>query len=335
MAQALEEAQSLNGLRAALIASYRANNWIEFRDTGRGMSRQDLVDAYLVIGTASRKRAVDAAVTSRTGGVPYLGEKGVGRLSVMRLGSGLRVQTATQADHRFNILNIDWTEFEDLEKLVEDVDVQPTTGGPKPAPDFSGTTIRVTDLQASWSPSRIQDVAISALARLSDPFSKSKRRFRIVVVFNGQRVDIPRLDRAILDLAHATASGRYDLVDGRAQLTIDLWCGDLGKGNPPEQKRILLERVDLRSLLSDPGQIEVPASALRTVGPFSFELYWYNRKNLRSVDSTETANALCTCSKSGPASCYSVTGTEFPPMATNPTTGLASTEGHSVPAGTN
>lgn len=284
MKEALEAANSLSSLRTALVESYRESNWIEFRDTGRGMSRQDLLKAYLVIGTPSRKRAVEVAVESRRD-VPYLGEKGVGRLSVMRLGAGLEVRTATEADRRMNVLNVDWSAFEDLEKLIEDIHIEPTTGGAKPDSEFSGTTIRVTDLQASWSPRRIRDVATTELARLSDPFSKSKRRFRIVVVFNGERVDIPRLDRTILELAHASAIGRYEIVDGRPQLTVDLSCGDLGKGNPPEQKRLFLERVDLRSLLVDPGQIEIPASALSTVGPFSFELYWYNRKNLRSIDS--------------------------------------------------
>jgi signal transduction histidine kinase len=282
--QAVEGAESLKDLRGALSDAYNENNWIEFRDTGRGMSRQDLLDAYLVIGTPSRKRAVEAAVGSARE-VPFLGEKGVGRLSVMRLGSGLHVRTATSSDKRFNVLDIDWSDFEDLDKLVGDIAIAPSTAGAKPTADFSGTTIRVTDLQASWSPGRIQEIAITELARLSDPFSRSKRRFRLLVLFNGARVDIPRLDRAILDLAHATAKGHYEIIDGRPQLTIDLWSGDLGKGNPPEEKRIFLERVDLRSLLLDPGRLELPSSALTTVGPFSFELYWYNRKNLRSVDS--------------------------------------------------
>lgn len=282
--EAVTKAESLEQLHKRLSEAYRENNWIEFRDTGRGMSRQDLLDAYLVIGTPSRKRSVEAAVKS-TGQVPYLGEKGVGRLSVMRLGSGLHVETATISDRRLNVLDVNWSDFEDLEKLVEDIAIAPSTGGQKPESAFSGTTIRVTDLQASWSPARIQEIAITELARLSDPFSRSKRRFRIVVLFNGARVDIPRLDRAILDMAHATAKGAYEIVDGRPQLTIDLWCGDLGKGNPPEEKRIFLERVDLRSLLTDKGRLELPASALTTVGPFTFELYWYNRKNLTSADS--------------------------------------------------
>ena len=282
--RALEAAETAVAFRDALREAYTRNNWIEFRDTGRGMDRDDLLRAYLVIGTPSRRRAVDEALAAGDRDVPYLGEKGVGRLSAMRLGSGLEVRTATTADRRFNTLNVDWSEFDNLDKLIEDVVIKPGVGGEKPHSGFSGTTIRITDLQASWSPRRIQDVATFELARLSDPFSKAKRRFRIVIVFNGTRVDIPRLDRAILDVAHARAFGRYEIDSGRPRLEIDMWCGNLGKGNLPEERRVVLEQIDLRSITKDP-HVEIPSSALRTVGPFSFELHWYNRRLLSGVDS--------------------------------------------------
>jgi signal transduction histidine kinase len=282
--RALQSSDSPLALRNALSESYLEHNWIEFRDTGQGMSRDDLLRAYLVIGTDSRRRDLEAALRQGAAQAPYLGEKGVGRLSAMRLGSGLEVRTATAADRRLNVLTVDWSEFEDSDKLVEDIAISPTVGGEKPDAAFSGTTIKITGLRGTWSPRRIQDIAAYDLARLWDPFSKAKRRFRVVVLFNGQRVDIPRLDRAILDLAHARVVGRYEIDNGSPRLEVEMWCGDLGKGNPPEERRLFLESIDLRSLTNDP-HTEIPASALRTVGPFSFELYWYNRRLLRAVES--------------------------------------------------
>ena len=73
-----------------------------------------LLDNYLVIGTASRKRAIEAAFAEpadekrRT---PYLGEKGIGRLSAMRLGDMLTVETAQKMDKRLNLLKINWSSF--------------------------------------------------------------------------------------------------------------------------------------------------------------------------------------------------------------------------------
>jgi signal transduction histidine kinase len=284
MNRAITSADSIGALQKVLHELYAKNNWIEFRDTGRGMSLDDLLHAYLVIGTPSRRRDLDAALASRSSDAPYLGEKGVGRLSAMRLGSALHVRTATAEDRRYNLLNVDWSKFDDLDKLIEDIIIEPTSGEVKAERNYSGTTIRITGLSANWSPRRIRDIAAYELGRLSDPFSKVKRRFRIVILFNGERVDIPRLDRAILELAHGRAIGRYQIDDGKPQLEVEMWCGDLGKGNAPEERRVFLERIDLRSITRD-TDTEISMSALRTVGPFSFDLYWYNRRLLRGVDS--------------------------------------------------
>src|SRR5438874_772910 len=69
---------------AELSAVLDEANFIEINDTGSGMSLNDLTEIYLTIGTRSRlkqrdeKRGKDAK--------PILGEKGLGRLSSMRLG---------------------------------------------------------------------------------------------------------------------------------------------------------------------------------------------------------------------------------------------------------
>jgi signal transduction histidine kinase len=282
--RALLSAGSVRQLRIALHEGYVRNNWIEFRDTGCGMSKEDLLRAYLVIGTPSRRRDLDAAVAAGSSEVPYLGEKGVGRLSAMRLGSFLQIKTAAAADEHLNLLEVDWSKFDDLDKLVGDIVIEPTKGDIKPARDYSGTSIRINNLNASWSPKRIAEVANHDLARIADPFSKAKRRFRISILFNETRIEIPRLDRAILELAHARAVGHYEIVNGKPRLEVEMWCGDLGNGNLPQERRIFLEHIDLQSLTRD-GDTEISKSALCTVGPFSFELYWYNRRLLRGVDS--------------------------------------------------
>jgi signal transduction histidine kinase len=284
LSEIIRSATTLARLRENLIKGYVDHNWIEFRDTGLGMSKKDLLDNYMVIGTPSRRRDLDARIKSGQDAA-YLGEKGVGRLSAMRLGSRLLVRTASEKDRRFNLVDVDWSQFEDLDKMIEDVVITPKLGAPKPAA-WTGTVIRVSGLNATWSVNRIRDIATFELARLSDPFSKAKRRYRIVVLFNDSRVSIPRLDQEILGLAHATATGRYEFDDdGQPQLTIDLACGDLGKKNPPETRHLVLQRIDVRSITKDRTN-EVPASALRTVGPFSFDLYWFNRQFLRKQLST-------------------------------------------------
>ncbi|MCU1249944.1 MAG: sensor histidine kinase [Edaphobacter sp.] len=201
----------------------------------------------------------------------------------MRLGSHLSITTATVNDKYFNTLEIDWTAFEDLSKMVEDIDIAPGRGSKKIPADYSGTVIRVSDLRASWSLAGILEVATWELARLTDPFTKTKRRLRIEIIFNGERVEIPRLEHSLLGLAQASAIGSYSITDGKPTLEVNFSCGDLGKGNSPETLRLFLEKVDLRSITAE-ADSEIAASALTSVGPFEFELYWFNRQRVKGVD---------------------------------------------------
>src|ERR1051325_9499358 len=99
------------------------SNYIDVIDTGEGMSFKDLRDTYLTIGTRSRLEQREHR-TSGSRGRPILGEKGLGRLSTMRLGSQLKVMTTRTDESRWNVLEVDWNLFSNASDLfIEDVDV--------------------------------------------------------------------------------------------------------------------------------------------------------------------------------------------------------------------
>src|SRR6266511_3432573 len=87
----IAEAESLDDLLSLLDD---ANN-IEINDSGEGMSFADLNRVYLTVGTRSRlaereaqRQEYEASGSKNTDSFrPILGEKGVGRLSAMRLGN--------------------------------------------------------------------------------------------------------------------------------------------------------------------------------------------------------------------------------------------------------
>jgi len=226
--EAMEECRSFKELRAAVESSYPKTCWVEVRDTGHGMTKEDILKRYLVIGTPSRKREVDAAAKSVAEGSakmsppPYLGEKGVGRLSAMRLGNVLHIETATSADKKLNVLDIDWSAFEDLSLMIDEIDLAPVAGGEKPGATWSGTNIRISQLTGNWGTVRIRDVVNKELARLVDPFATKKKRFRIAVFFNDERIDIPRMNEELLKEAHAFAKASYRIADDGPQVDVEL-----------------------------------------------------------------------------------------------------------------
>lgn len=283
-------------LHKRLPEIYTAANWIEIRDTGSGMSAADLRTKYLVIGTPARKKEIDLAEEefAESGSpanvptTPYLGEKGVGRLSAMRLGWMLHLESATEQDKLLNELNIDWRQFEDLDLEVKDIVIKPGVGSAKPDRNWSGTTVKISGLKGNWSPQRIRDIATTEFAKLSDPFSFGKRRFRIAVYFNGDRIEIPRLDKVILSAAHATIKASYKVLRGTPSL--DVYMTFKGPERT-EDKHLHFAKVDLTTL-TDAVTEETPDYAVRTLGPFEYEAYWFNRQKLRGIDSIGNMEAV-------------------------------------------
>ena len=280
-------ADGLEELVEALDTAHASENKIIVSDEGSGMSRQDLIDNYLVIGTASRKRAIDAALAGHDAGdarAPFLGEKGIGRLSAMRLGDRLTVETAERNDRRLNLLRIDWSAFEDLDAMLDDIEVTPVRGASKPDPNWSGTKLTMTALTADWTHDRVKYLGEHDFARLTDPFADAKRRPRVAIFWNGARIPIAHMDRNLLSQAHASVKGRFVYREPGPALQCTFEARDLGFEHPHESEKREFALADLEGSISGTSG-EVPLSALDDLGPFEFEVYWFNRRRLGRIDS--------------------------------------------------
>ena len=116
----------------------------------RACPLEDLEKVYLRIGTRHRRR-------QNEGGATKLGDKGIGRLSAMRLGDKLMVETTKAGEEQWNIIEVDWGLFSHSEDmLVQDIEVTPELGDQKDDPEESGTTIRISNLNADWTWVRFQ-----------------------------------------------------------------------------------------------------------------------------------------------------------------------------------
>lgn len=285
--QSIESAQSYAALIQALDNAYATENRIVVSDEGSGMSYDDLTRNYLVIGTASRKKAIDEALTRSghaKGRPPFLGEKGIGRLSAMRLGDTLTVETARKEDKLLNILQIDWSAFTNVDTMLEDIEVAPFLGGVKPEDEWCGTRLVMGRLTADWTKERVRHIADYDFARLTDPFSSNKQRPRIAVFWNGERIPVATMDPNLLDQAHASITGRYYFDDGTPMLECVFTAFNLGFEHPKEVERCRYALPDLHGSISGTS-VEIPLLALTSLGEFSFEAYWFNRRRLSAIDS--------------------------------------------------
>ena len=293
----IEQADTYQALLEALERINDLNS-ITISDTGSGMSLKELDTVFLVIGTSSRKSEIDAAIAGGKSRAPFPGEKGIGRLSAMRLGDHLSVRTTRANDTHFNLIDIDWAEFDDASKMIEDIDVKPKKGRKKDDPDFSGTDIKIGKLNADWSEKRVDRLAIDDFSLLVNPLGKVSGQ-RIAVFWNGKRVNIRRLERSFLSHANALVSGKYRLGKAGPELELRIELNNIGFTHPKEVSVEIATADVLHGALVGPkakrrrmNKRDIDYSALNRVGPFEFELYWFNRSILRKGKSTGEYQAL-------------------------------------------
>lgn len=269
----------------ALVNAYRECNWIEIRDTGHGMALDELGDVFLTIGTRSRRAANEA-------GSSFLGDKGVGRLSAMRLGDSLMVTTTREGESHWNELDLDWTLFtHESDVDIGDIPIEPRRGAPKANRSDHGTTIRISRLTTSWNEVRFSDVFQGPIARMVDPFEPGRGNRLLVVRFNGTRVAIPSVPQELLSTAHATCHAEFRFEHGEPVLD-----GLVDYRLRHKQRSVAQRGAEIYSMAQRVWRrrgkrghaatqaVPIRPHALRDLGPFSVDVYWFNRAVVDAVD---------------------------------------------------
>ena len=291
--EAEELIEELNdaGNRREFIVVLRGANRIDVDDDGDGMSAETLEGVYLTIGTGNRAREReqqeadeaeedddqdDAAEEDDEDSEPVhviLGEKGLGRLSAMRLGEALEVITGTEDDGHWNVLSINWNDFADAaDEDISSVEFEPEEGRVK-GPDEKGTLVRITSLTSAWSYDKLDALARENFSKLVDPFSP--RSLPLKLRYNGVDVEIPPFSSFILDHAHGVFTADLDF-DGQGQPWLH---GTMDYRLRNRRRTLDFRGHEVASLAND-----TTADTLRRMGPFKLEVYWFNRRVLKRID---------------------------------------------------
>jgi signal transduction histidine kinase len=150
-------------------------------DDGFGMDRNIVETVWLTIGTDFKHKKIEP---NKCGRIP-LGEKGIGRLGVHKLGSKITLATKKE-NAKEVILKIDW----DLLKNSETIDDFTIDFEENETPKYikdHGTKIIIEDLKTSWDRREIRDV-YRALNSLNSPFSGKNETFEVVVKSNSKEL---------------------------------------------------------------------------------------------------------------------------------------------------
>jgi signal transduction histidine kinase len=147
-----------------LVDTDAAGGTVIVADTGDGMTLDDIRKGWLVLGR-SRKRPEKRTRLGRL----TVGDKGLGRLSALRLGTHVVLTSRPRSEKGVEYqLKIDWSKFDKVDVVDEvELDIWKARSSAKP-----GTTIEIHGLRTKLGKREVTRLA-RALVLLSDPFGKA------------------------------------------------------------------------------------------------------------------------------------------------------------------
>ncbi|RVT45630.1 sensor histidine kinase [Rheinheimera sediminis] len=265
---------------AECITSYVNNFYdkechIRVEDDGCGMDSNTLQNSFLVIGTPGKWIEKQSNQDSK-----LLGEKGVGRLSMMRLGKAASVISGVSGQNHSSNINFDWSLFDDPSLYLEDISIPVHSNYRSKEINASGTQISINSLYSHWDAEKVKSFIFEYLRRLQNPFSK-KRKFPIEVRLNNEPQPIPGIFSWFKEAANFSAHVSFSVSEENAVLNMKRELTWRGKSSA--ESRIWEEADLLRELGCD-------KDILVELGAFDLDLLWFNRSDLQgaSIDKSVT-----------------------------------------------
>ena len=177
------------------VEFYSRNKELEkivISDNGFGMNANIIKNVWLVVGTNHKKNAKK----NQCGRYP-LGEKGIGRLGVHKLGKKIRLFSKTINDKEVE-LSIDWTELENAKQIDDfDIDVIENTVPKQYSKNNTGTTIIIEELKSKWDRRQVREIYRNLLS-LNSPFADNNDSFKVDIWSNENIFEgLPKLEDII------------------------------------------------------------------------------------------------------------------------------------------
>lgn len=240
------------------------DSYICIADDGLGMSLNDIRYKWMVIGTNSKR-------VNKISPPPYnrkvVGEKGVGRFAVEKLGSKVRIETTQKGTTRKVILDLDWRKYDELSNM-QDIgsrkhntfftEIENECRIVPCSADEHGTTIKIELglLEQTWSEADIKR-AYSELSKLVSPILKPTYPFRIV--FNSNEYK---------DYVERDVKNDFNIDTAHHYLLKPFTEGEENK-----QEYLFFNEKE--------GRIEVRSYTERSFGPVSMEFYYLDKNEIR------------------------------------------------------
>lgn len=151
---------------------------LTIEDDGFGMSKEIIETVWLVVGTDNKKKKLEP---NQCGRIP-LGEKGIGRLSIHKLGSKIKLISKTEISNEIE-LSIDWNQLYTASDIKDFTIDLIENKEPKTFLNSTGTKIIIENLKTDWDRRQLREVYRN-ITSLNSPFTEGNDKFRVLVESN-------------------------------------------------------------------------------------------------------------------------------------------------------
>ena len=249
---------------------------ITVSDDGEGMSMETLRSVWLVPGHDHRRTQRREGRRSPTHNRLPLGEKGVGRFAVHKLGDRIRLTTRAQGSDEC-VVDIDWKELTSR-RFLDEALVRISTRSPKVFDEGrTGTRIEIHRLRSpEWTRGEVRRLC-NQITSICSPFDEPGS-FRAILTVPGHEPwidDLPDfaaiLDRAIWRFSFSLRDGRFDCKYAFRRVPgLNLEEREVSKTGDSLKLPPLDGRGRMTSLVADGG-------TTRGIGPISGEFFVFDR----------------------------------------------------------
>ncbi len=174
-------------------SSNNPNSKIFIKDNGHGMSFSDVRDKWMVVGTASKR---DKIYSDEPFNRRYVGEKGIGRFAVDKLGNHVEIETKQSNSTQKLIIDIDWENYEKLSKNTQlqlFTDVENYYEYQEAPLNDQGTTLTISDIETIWTEMDIKRLE-RELQTIVSPYYPLQQPFKIIIQSN----DFPKFKNKVV-----------------------------------------------------------------------------------------------------------------------------------------
>ena len=236
---------------------------LEIEDDGNGMTKEIIENVWCHVATPYKEQ--NPYVRNGKKKRRVVGEKGLGRLSVARLGERLQMLTKAPGDPCWEV-SVNWSDISRGDDLSESFAGCKEYFGKSPFKK-SGTQIRIFDLKQEWDENRVSDLKEN-LARLISPFSVHGN-FKIYMSVFGEDTT----EEVEIEAPEFLSKPKYRIkgnVDKNGNVNGTYQFASIS-GGTPRYKKLKLPWYRIHEIIQDRTRFQF-SSERANCGPFSFEI---------------------------------------------------------------